>query len=590
VKNLLRLRRFVQPYYLHSLFALILLTCVVLGDLAIPRLVERIIDQGISMQDQGVIISTTLIMLAISVTSALFAIGNNLLSVRVGEAAGRDIRAALFEKIQSFSFSNLDRQSTGQLMVRLTSDISMVQRMLRISIRIGTRAPLLMVGSLILMVSTSSRLALSILPVLMVTGVVIGLFISRTQPLYLAIQGRLDSLNRVLQENIAGIRVVKAFTRGTYEIDRFSTVNRDFTEQNIVVMQYLAFLMPALSLLINIGIMIVIWTGGIQVIHGSLTLGQIVAFANYLLTTMTPLVIMSNLAQVLAAANASAERILQVLDESVLVQDRPYAHPLPAEIQGRVEFEEVCFSYDGAYDEPVLDGISLVAEPGQRIAILGATGAGKTTLVNLIPRFYDVTRGRITVDGFDVRDLQQDSLLASIGIVLQESVLFSGSVRENISYGRPSAEEEEIIFAARAAQAHDFILQLPQGYDTHVEERGVNLSGGQKQRLAIARAILLRPRILILDDSTSSVDIETETRIQDALDETMGDCTTFIVAQRISTVLNADRILVLERGRISAEGTHSQLLKTSPIYQEIYDSQLGDGLVSVNGPERSGRV
>jgi len=590
VKNLLRLRRFVQPYYLHSLFALILLTCVVLGDLAIPRLVERIIDQGISMQDQGVIISTTLIMLAISVTSALFAIGNNLLSVRVGEAAGRDIRAALFEKIQSFSFSNLDRQSTGQLMVRLTSDISMVQRMLRISIRIGTRAPLLMVGSLILMVSTSSRLALSILPVLMVTGVVIGLFISRTQPLYLAIQGRLDSLNRVLQENIAGIRVVKAFTRGTYEIDRFSTVNRDFTEQNIVVMQYLAFLMPALSLLINIGIMIVIWTGGIQVIHGSLTLGQIVAFANYLLTTMTPLVIMSNLAQVLAAANASAERILQVLDESVLVQDRPYAHPLPAEIQGRVEFEEVCFSYDGAYDEPVLDGISLVAEPGQRIAILGATGAGKTTLVNLIPRFYDVTRGRITVDGFDVRDLQQDSLLASIGIVLQESVLFSGSVRENISYGRPSAEEEEIIFAARAAQAHDFILQLPQGYDTHVEERGVNLSGGQKQRLAIARAILLRPRILILDDSTSSVDIETETRIQDALNETMGDCTTFIVAQRISTVLNADRILVLERGRISAEGTHSQLLKTSPIYQEIYDSQLGDGLVSVNGPERSGRV
>ncbi len=590
MKNLLRLRRFVQPYYLHSLFALILLTCVVLGDLAIPRLVERIIDQGISMQDQGVIISTTLIMLAISVTSALFAIGNNLLSVRVGEAAGRDIRAALFEKIQSFSFSNLDRQSTGQLMVRLTSDISMVQRMLRISIRIGTRAPLLMVGSLILMVSTSSRLALSILPVLMVTGVVIGLFISRTQPLYLAIQGRLDSLNRVLQENIAGIRVVKAFTRGTYEIDRFSTVNRDFTEQNIVVMQYLAFLMPALSLLINIGIMIVIWTGGIQVIHGSLTLGQIVAFANYLLTTMTPLVIMSNLAQVLAAANASAERILQVLDESVLVQDRPYAHPLPAEIQGRVEFEEVCFSYDGAYDEPVLDGISLVAEPGQRIAILGATGAGKTTLVNLIPRFYDVTRGRITVDGFDVRDLQQDSLLASIGIVLQESVLFSGSVRENISYGRPSAEEEEIIFAARAAQAHDFILQLPQGYDTHVEERGVNLSGGQKQRLAIARAILLRPRILILDDSTSSVDIETETRIQDALNETMGDCTTFIVAQRISTVLNADRILVLERGRISAEGTHSQLLKTSPIYQEIYDSQLGDGLVSVNGPERSGRV
>ena len=568
--------------------ALILLTCVVLMDLAIPRLVQRIIDQGISNHDQAVIVNTTLIMLGISILSAIFAVGNNLLSVRVGEAAGRDLREALFEKIQSFSFANLDRQSTGQLMVRLTSDIAMLQRMLRISIRIGTRAPLLMIGSLILMISTSSRLALGILPVLLVTGIVIGYFINRTQPLYLAIQSRLDTLNRVLQENIAGVRVVKAFTRGGHEIERFAAANRDFTEQNVVVMQYLAFLMPVLSLMINVGIMIVIWAGGLQVIRGSLTLGEIVAFTNYLLTTMTPLVIMSNLAQVLAAADASAGRILGVLDEPVPVQDLPGARPLPVNLKGRVAFEGVCFNYDGTCSESVLEGIDLVAEPGQRVAILGATGSGKSTLVNLIPRFYDVTEGRITIDGIDVRELQQDSLLAQVGIVLQETVLFSGTVRENIAYGRPGAEENEIVSAARWAEAHDFILELPQGYDTRVEERGVNLSGGQKQRLAIARALLVQPKILILDDSTSSVDVETETRIQDALSEQMGDCTTFIVAQRISTVLNADRIFVLEHGRIAAAGTHTELLNSSSIYQEIYASQLGDGPVTADEPMQGG--
>jgi ATP-binding cassette subfamily B multidrug efflux pump len=299
-------------------------------------------------------------------------------------------------------------------------------------------------------------------------------------------------------------------------------------------------------------------------------------------------VIMSNLAQVLAAADASAGRILGVLDEPVPVQDSPGARSLPVDMKGQVAFEGVCFNYDGTCSEPVLEGIDLVAEPGQRVAILGATGSGKSTLVNLIPRFYDVTEGRITIDGIDVRELQQDSLLARVGIVLQETVLFSGTVRENIAYGRPGAKENEIVSAARWAEAHDFILELPQGYDTRVEERGVNLSGGQKQRLAIARALLVQPKILILDDSTSSVDVETETRIQDALSEQMGDCTTFIVAQRISTVLNADRIFVLERGRIAAAGTHTELLNSSSIYQEIYASQLGDGPVTADEPIQGG--
>jgi ATP-binding cassette subfamily B multidrug efflux pump len=546
-------------------------------DLAIPRLIERIIDQGISRNDLHVIFSTTLIMLGITVLSALFAIGNNILSVQVGEGAGRDIREALFLKIQSFSFANLDHLQTGQLMVRLTSDISMMQRMIRVSIRIGTRAPLLMIGSIALMISTNPRLALEIFPVLLVTGAIIVWFVSRMQPLFLTVQGKLDVLNRVLQENIAGVRVVKAFARSEYEIGRFGDANQDFTTKTINVMQFMAFLMPALMFMINVGIVVVIWGGGLTAIHGDMTLGEIVAFTNYLLTTMTPLVIMSNLAQVLAAANASAERINRVLETDVDVTDRKDARPLPESASGRVVFEDVCFSYDGNCAEPILENIRLEAEPGRIIAILGATGSGKTTLVNLIPRFYDVTRGRVLIDGIDVRDVEQDTLLAQVAIVLQETVLFSGTVRDNIRYGRLKANDETVVAAAKAAQAHDFILALPQGYDTHVEQRGVNLSGGQKQRIAIARALLLQPKILILDDSTSAVDVETESKIQESLEKIMQDRLTFIVAQRISTVLNADKIVVLDKGRIAAVGTHKTLMKSSPIYQEIYESQLGNG-------------
>jgi ATP-binding cassette subfamily B multidrug efflux pump len=302
-----------------------------------------------------------------------------------------------------------------------------------------------------------------------------------------------------------------------------------------------------------------------------------VAFTNYLLTTMTPLVMMTQLSQTWANGIASAKRVNQVLDEIPEVQDQSGAIELPPTTPGRVVYENVDFHYNGASDEPVLRRVDLVAEPGETVAILGATGSGKSSLVNLVPRFYDVSSGRVTIDGVDIRQLQQDSLLANIGVVPQESVLFSGTVKDNIRYGRPDASDDEVIIAAKAAQAHDFIMELPQGYDTHVEQRGMNFSGGQKQRLAIARALLLHPRVLILDDSTSSVDVETETRIQDALEGQQYNHTSFVVAQRISTVLNADKIIVMEHGRVVAQGTHKELMKSSKIYQEIYASQLGDG-------------
>ncbi len=434
-----------------------------------------------------------------------------------------------------------------------------------------------MLGSLILMFVTDSHLALMILPVLVPTAVVMVFFVSKMGPLFLTVQRKLDRLNTVLQENIAGVRLVKAFVRQPYEDERFAAANEDYTARNIRVMRFMATLSPAMGIFVNIGMVIVIWAGGIQSAAGGVSVGQIVAFINYLQTTMGPLAIMVMLANAVAAASASAERINEVLDTVPEVQDAAVPVPLPDEALQRVAFEGVSFHYNGTNDGLVLKGVNLVAEPGQTVAILGSTGAGKSSLVNLVPRFYDAASGRITWNGTDIRDVKQSDLLEHVGVVPQDTVLFSGTVRDNIRYGRPTASEEEVVAAAKAAQAHDFIVGLPEGYDTRVEERGVNLSGGQKQRLAIARALLLSPSILILDDSTSSVDVETETRIQDALKERLHDATTFVVAQRISTVLHADKIVVVDQGRIVAQGTHAELMRSSPVYQEIYDSQLGDG-------------
>ena len=550
----------------------------VFSDLSIPRLIQRIIDQGIAPHNMNVVITTSAIMLFFSLLSMVLAIGNNNTSIRVGEGTARDLREAIFVKIQSFAYGDIDHFTTGRLMTRLLSDTGAVQRAFQLTLRVGTRAPLMMIGSLILMFSTSSTLALSMVPLLLVSAIVIIFFSIKMEPLFRQVQLKLDRLNTVLQENIAGARLIKAFVRNQREGQRFEAANEDFTQRNVSVMRMQASMSPILTMFINIGIVLVIYSGGLQIIHGSMTTGQIVAFTNYLLSTMSPLLMMVNLSNVWANAIASARRVNEVLDTVPEVCDDPQAISLPDSAKPRVTFENVKFHYNGSNDHIVLDGINLVAEPGQLVAILGATGSGKTTLANLIPRFYAPSQGKITIDGVDIREIKQDSLLEHVGIVPQETILFTGSVMDNIRYGRPDATEEEVIAAAKAAQAHDFITRLPQGYNTHVEERGVNLSGGQKQRIAIARALVTQPKILILDDSTSSVDVETETKIQDALQVIMRGRTSFVVAQRISTVLNADKIIVIDKGRIAAEGTHAELIKSSQIYQEIYDSQLGSGI------------
>ena len=577
MKSLRRVISFFRPYKTHAILAMVLLVGVVVADLAIPRLTQRVIDEGVARQDMGVIVTTSLLMLGAAILSALFAIGNTLFSVRVAMGVSADLRSALVRKVQSFSFGNLDRIQTGQLLVRATSDVNMVQMIAQMSLRILTRAPLWMIGSMVMLFVTSTQLALLMLALLPVIGCIIGVFLVKAGPLFLSIQRRLDWLNQVLQENLAGVRVVKAFVRVDHENARFDRANSDLMVENIRVMQLVAALIPTMLLLVNLAVIGVIWFGGNQAVAGDFKVGEIMASINYMSFSLFPLMMLGGMIGPLSAADASAGRIWEVLDSAPAVQDRPQAQRLAA-VTGRVAFENVCFSYDGAdCREAVLKDVDLVAEPGQEVAILGATGSGKSSLVHLIPRFYDVTEGRVTLDGVDVRDIPLDTLRAQVGIALQEAVLFSGTIRDNIRYGCPDATEEEVIAAATAAQAHDFISAFPDGYDTVVGQRGVNLSGGQKQRIAIARALLVQPRVLILDDSTSAVDVETEAEIQAALDVLMVGRTSFVIAQRISTVLNADKIVILDQGRIVGEGTHAELMESSSIYQEIYQSQLGDG-------------
>ena len=573
--NLYRLSSFFKPYWVKGVGSLFLQTAVVIMDLSIPRLIQQIIDQGIHQHNQQVVIHTGLLMFGITVVSVLFAVWAHLLSVNVCESIARDLREALFLKIQSFSFGNIDRLKTGQLMVRLSSDTAAVQRVVLVSLRIGSRSFILMAGSFILMFKTSGSLALTILPLLLLTSILIAFFVVKMEPLWRSVQQQLDRLNTVLQENIAGIRLIKVFVRANFEFNRFNSANQDFTSDSIRVMKFMASIPPVLTLCINAGMVLVIWVGGLDVIHGNMTTGQVVAFTNYLLTTMAPLIFMANFANILAGGIASSKRVVEVLDVIPDIHDQVGSKGISENIKGKIVFENVTFRYKNLSDTHILENISFTAEPGKIFAVLGSTGAGKSTLVNLIPRFYDVSSGRILIDGIDIREVTQDSLLQKISIVPQETILFTGTICDNIRYGLPSAADEKVIQAAKAAQAHDFILNLPLGYDTRVEERGVNLSGGQKQRIAIARALLAAPEIIILDDSTSAVDIDTETRIQEALHNSSKKSTLFVVAQRVSSVLKADNIIVLEKGRIAGQGNHSSLIQTCTVYQEIYASQLG---------------
>jgi ATP-binding cassette subfamily B protein len=576
-----------------------------LAQLAVPRLVQDMINavtqgytantildqnvlvQGIAAAQMGTtiealrdtqansltwLVNGALVVVLFSVVRGLFSFVQAYMAESTSQGVAFDFRNEIYSKLQRLSFSYYDRNQTGQLMIRATDDVEKVRLFIAQGLVLTAQSFLLLIATLVILFTSNWQLTLAILPILPLALILFMVFGSLAQPLFIQVQMRLSNLNTILQEAVAGIKVVKAFTRERHEQQRFDHAADDLFAQQIKVSRTFSFLFPMIFTLAQIGTASILYFGGSQIIGGTLTIGGYQEFNLYLLYIFFPLGQLGFIITLMAQAAASAGRIFEILDARSDVENKPDAVVMPS-IQGRVEFQGVTFRYFDSSD-PVLANVSFVAEPGQTIALLGATGSGKTSIINLIPRFYDVREGAVKIDGFDVRDVQLDSLRSQIGIVLQETNLFSGTIRDNIAYGRPDASLEEVMEAAKAAAAHEFIQTFPDGYDTKVGERGATLSGGQKQRLAIARALLLNPKLLILDDSTSSVDLVTEFKIQKALDALMDGRTSFVIAQRISTVLNADQILVLDKGSIVATGRHHELLESSAIYAEIYNSQL----------------
>ncbi len=604
-----RALRYLLRYPRLTLGATLSLVIATAAQLAVPQLVQRIIDtivqnatnqgilslpaniQALAAQQLGldltsaqaqldnassVLITATLIIILFAIARGVFAFGQNFMSQALSENIAFELRNDLFAKIQRLSFSYHDRNRTGQLMIRATDDVERLRTFIGQGLLMALQALILLGGTLIILLLTNLRLTLVVLPVLPLALIIFMLFGMIAQPLFVEVQKRLGRVNTTLQENLAGLKVVKAFTSEAREEKRFHDSIDSLLEQRVKVSRIFSFLFPFIFLIANLGQAAVLYFGGRQIIDGTLTLGEWQKFSLYLIYVFVPMGQLGFIISLMAQAGASAERIFEILDAKNDVENKPGAVEL-TNVDGRVEFSDVTFRYF-AGSEPVLSDISFSAEPGQTVALLGATGSGKSSIINLIPRFYDVSEGQVLIDGRDVRDVTLESLRQHIGIVLQETVLFSGSIRDNIAFGRPDATDEEIVAAAQAAAAHDFIVGFPQGYDTPVGERGTTLSGGQKQRVAIARALLLDPHILILDDSTSSVDLNTEYEIQKALDRLMQGRTSFVIAQRISTVLNADQILVLDKGRVVARGTHEELMENSALYADIYHSQLAEDI------------
>lgn len=569
-----------RPYRRYAIGAVLASAVGVLINLSIPLLTSRIIDDGIAVGNQGLVTSlavTMIVLILIAITASAL---SSVLAVRIAFHTTTDLRRDLYAHTQKLSFANLDRLSTGEILTRLTSDMTKVTQLLGMTFSFFTQVLVMFVGALSAIVLIDASLVVIVAVMIPVIGVLVAFVVSQSNVLYDAVQRRIDRLNTVLQENIHGAEVIKAFVRQDHERERFDDVTDDLAGQAVKVNQLVASLFPTLLLISGLGVAAVLWLGGIKVIDGDLTEGQLVAFISYMTMVSMPMMMFAFLQPTISAATASMARIHEVLDEVPAVSDADAGIDLSTQARpGDISFRNVSFAYEAtdAHSEPeaALLNVTFDLAQGSTVAVLGATGSGKSTLAHLIPRFYDVTGGSLFIGGVDVRELSKDSLRQSIGIALQQPQLFSGTVIENLRYARPEATLEDIVAAAQAAQAHDFIVNMTEGYESRVEQNGANLSGGQRQRIAIARTLVANPQILILDDSTSAVDLETEARIQQALSE-FDNQTVVIVAQRISTALGADEIIVLDEGRLVAHGTHANLVQSSEIYRDIFRSQLGE--------------
>jgi ATP-binding cassette, subfamily B, multidrug efflux pump len=554
-----------------AVISLLLLTA---ANAITPQLFRWGIDRGIDRKDLQVVFYSAGAMVLVALGRGLFNFGQSFWAEKASQGVAYDLRNKIFDRVENLSFSYHDRAQTSQLLTRITSDVEQVRSFIGTSLVQVVSSIVTLITTAVILLIMNWRLALITLALVPLAALILANFLIKNQKIFGLAQERLGDLNGVLQENLSGVRIVKAFVRESLEMDRYQTINRDLVSVSMKTISAIRNTFPIVFFLSNLITLAVVGYAGVEVIDNRFTVGELVAFNTYLLFILQPILLIGFSAPAIAQAAASAERVYEIIDAPIEITDRPDALPLQTSI-GRICFEDVSFRYPGS-ETLALQGISFETKPNELIALLGMTGSGKSTIVNLIPRFYDVTAGAVRIDGCDVRDLQLSSLRSQIGIVFQETRLFSGTMRDNIAYGLPDASLDKIIAAAKAAQIHDFIAELPDGYDTAVAERGAGLSGGQRQRIAIARTLLTDYRVLILDDSTSAVDAQTARQINTALDDLMQlkKSTTFVIAQRISTVRNADRILLMDKGRLVAQGTHEELMANSPLYGSILESQM----------------
>ena len=571
---MVKLFKFLKPYTMSVIGALVLIFLQVIAELFLPTLMADIVDIGVVNGDTTYIFKTGLLMMGIALIGTFCAIAASYLSSKTSMAFGRDLRGEVFKKAEDFSLNEFDKIGTSSLITRTTNDITQVQQVVMMSLRMMARAPMMAIGGIIMAVSKNPKLSLVIVFVVPIIVTGIALVAKLGTPLFKVMQTKLDKLNQVLRENLMGVRVIRAFNRIDHEKKRFDAANHDLTSTAIKVNKIMAAMMPGMSLILNFTTIAVIWFGAISINSGSMMVGDLMAFIQYVSQIMFALVMLSMMFVMIPRAAASAARINEVLDTIPEIKDSE--KPRNTNIKGGiVEFNDVTFSYPGA-EEPVLKNISFTAMPGKVTAIIGGTGSGKSTLVNLIPRFYDVTSGSISVDGVDIREIPQKVLRDKIGFVPQKAVLFTGSISDNIKYGKEDASTEEVIHAAKIAQATEFISNMKDGFDSVIAQGGTNVSGGQKQRLSIARALVRKADIYLFDDSFSALDFKTDAKLREALKNETTNSSLIIVAQRVSTIIDADQIIVLDEGEIAGIGNHKELLKTCDVYREIVSSQLSE--------------
>lgn len=566
--------KYMKPYLPAFILGPVLMIVEVIGEVVLPKLMANIINIGAANHDVPYIMGMGAAMLGMAALMIIGGIGGAYFAAKASISFSSDLRSDVFNKVQKFSFANLDQFSTGSLVTRLTNDITQVQNLLNMALRMMLRAPGMLIGALFMAFMMNSQLALVVLVVIPILIILIAIIIKTAFPRFEIMQKKLDALNSNIQEVLTNVRVIKSFVREDYEKQRFAASNEELKQSSLSAFKVVILNMPIMMFLMNATTLGVVWFGGRQILAGTMPVGDLTAFTTYIVQILMSLMMLAMVLLQSSRALASLHRITQVLDEQVSLTDENCEFPEKRVESGKVEFKDVSFKYYKENKEEVLSHITFQIQSGQVLGIIGSTGCGKTTLVQMIPRLYDVDAGQVLVDGVDVRDYSLKNLRDGVGMVLQKNVLFSGSIAENLMWGNANASKEELLEAARAAQADAFVSSFTEGYGTELGQGGVNVSGGQKQRLCIARALLKKPKILILDDSTSAVDTATEAKIRESFSSTLKDTTKIIIAQRISSVMEADRILVLDEGRIVGNGSHDQLLKECEQYQEIYYSQM----------------